>query len=31
MAYKKVEGKKRKELERNKNKLKKIKEKNVER
>lgn len=31
MAYKKVEGKKRKELERNKNELKKIKEKNVER
>lgn len=31
MAYKKVEGKKKKELERNKNELKKIKEKNVER
>lgn len=31
MAYKKVEGKKRKKLERNKNELKKIKEKNVER
>lgn len=31
MAYKKMEGKKRKELERNKNELKKIKEKNVER
>lgn len=31
MAYKKVKGKKRKELERNKNELKKIKEKNVER
>lgn len=31
MAYKKVEGKKRKELERNKNELKKIKKKNVER
>lgn len=31
MAYKKVEGKKRKELERNKNELKKIKGKNVER